>query len=99
MSSTYFLRITFQSFFFFFKTQPHSYQAEKKSGANLNSRLVKNRISYRSRLVNWLTLEKKEKPLYQSFSLMVSYQKMYVLSKLKLYWSSQKAISLSCSLS
>ena len=54
---------------------------------------------YQSRLVKWLTLEnekktaisqdwqhKKEKPSYQSFSLMVSYRKMWVLSKLKQYW-------------
>ena len=56
---------------------------KKKSGANLNSQLVKD---CRSRLINgrlWRTKRtqdwrhKKEKPSYQSFSLMVSYQKMY----------------------
>ena len=51
--------------------------------------MVNGRHRYKLRLVKWLTLEnekktavsqdwrrKKEKPSYQSFSLMVSYQKM-----------------------
>ena len=69
-----------------------AYQAEKKSGANLNSRSVNDSQSYQSHLVKWLILENEKKTTVsqfwrkkgktfnqKSFRLMVSYQKMMVL--------------------
>ena len=75
--------------FFFPSADLHTKQKMKKSAANLKTLSVRGHQSYRSCSVKWLTLEnkkktaisqdwrhKKEKTSYQSFSLMVSYQKM-----------------------
>ena len=48
-------------FLFFFQAPAATTSRKKKSGANLNSRSVKNRQIYRSRLVEWLTLKNENK--------------------------------------
>ena len=71
--------------FFFPSVQPPD-QAEKKSGANLNSRSVKGFQSYRLRWVKWLTLENSEPASYEVKKLFITVGALKcVLKQLKRY--------------